>query len=107
MSNMTSKLKTMDMWLKDEFHVHLVISSLPKEFEAFEINYNSQSENWGIEKCIAMYVPEDERIKNARGDFINHVKHNKKKYFSNPLSLRKVIFITIRLLLLRGKANLP
>jgi hypothetical protein len=107
MSNMTSKLKTMDMWLKDEFLVHLVISSLPKEFEAFEINYNSQSENWGIEKRIAMYVPEDERIKNARGDFINHVKHNKKKYFSNPLSLRKVIFITIRLLLLRDKAKLP
>jgi hypothetical protein len=45
MSNMTSKLKTMDMGLKDEFLVHLVMSSLPKEFEAFEINYNSQPEN--------------------------------------------------------------
>jgi hypothetical protein len=45
MSNMTSKLKSMDMELKDEFLVHLVMSSLPKEFEAFEINYNSQPEN--------------------------------------------------------------
>jgi hypothetical protein len=45
MSSMTSKLKTMDMGLKDEFLVHLVMSSLPKEFEAFEINYNSQPEN--------------------------------------------------------------
>jgi hypothetical protein len=41
MSNMASKLKTMDMGLKNEFLVHLVMSSLPKEFEAFEINYNS------------------------------------------------------------------
>jgi hypothetical protein len=41
MSNMPSKLKPMDMGLKDEFIVHLVMSSLPKEFEAFEINYNS------------------------------------------------------------------
>jgi hypothetical protein len=41
MSNMTSKLKPMNMGLKDEFIVHLVMSSLPKEFEAFEINYNS------------------------------------------------------------------
>jgi hypothetical protein len=41
MSNMASKLKTMDMGLKDGFLVHLVMSSLPKEFEAFEINYNS------------------------------------------------------------------
>jgi hypothetical protein len=45
MSNMASNLKTMDMWLKDEFLVHLVMSSLPKEFEAFEIIYNSQPEN--------------------------------------------------------------
>jgi hypothetical protein len=45
MSNMTSKLKSMDMGLKDEFIVHLVMSSLPNEFEAFEIDYNSQSES--------------------------------------------------------------
>jgi hypothetical protein len=42
MSNMASKLKLMDLGLKDEFIVHLVMPSLPKEFEAFEINYNSQ-----------------------------------------------------------------
>jgi hypothetical protein len=41
MSNMTSKLKPMDMGLHDEFIVHLVMSSLPKEFEVFKINYNS------------------------------------------------------------------
>jgi hypothetical protein len=45
MSDMTSKLKPMDMGLNNEFIVHLVRSSLPQEFEAFEINYNSQSES--------------------------------------------------------------
>jgi hypothetical protein len=55
-SNMASKFKTMDMGLKDEILVHLVMSSLPKEFEAFQINYNSQSENWEIEKLIVMCV---------------------------------------------------
>jgi hypothetical protein len=54
MSNMASKLKPMNMELNDEFIVHLVMSSLPKEFEAFEINYNSQPKSWGIEKLIAM-----------------------------------------------------
>jgi hypothetical protein len=82
MSNMASKLKSMDMGLKDEFLVHLVMSSLPKEFEPFEIDYNSQPESWGIEKLIAMCVQEEERIKEARDDSINHVKHNKKKNFS-------------------------
>jgi hypothetical protein len=42
----------MDMGLKNEFLVHLVMSSLPKEFEAFEINYNSQPKNWGIENSL-------------------------------------------------------
>jgi hypothetical protein len=45
MSNLASKLKIMDMGLKDEFLVHPVMSSLPKEFETFEINCNSQPEN--------------------------------------------------------------
>jgi hypothetical protein len=83
MSNITSKLKPMNMWLKDEFLIHLDMSSLPKEFEAFEINYNFQPENWGIKKLIAMCVQEEKRIKDTRGDFINHVKHNNKKNFSN------------------------
>jgi hypothetical protein len=89
MSNMTSKLKTMDMGLKDEFLVHLVMSSLPKEFEALEINYNSRPENWGIEKLIAMCAQEEGRIKNAHCDFINHMKHNKKKNFSNSPQSKK------------------
>jgi hypothetical protein len=89
MSNMASKLKPMDMVLKDEFLVHLVMSYLPKKFEAFKINYNSQPENWGIEKLIAMCVQEEKRIKDVCDDFINHVKHIKKKIFSNsPQSKR-------------------
>jgi hypothetical protein len=89
MSNMASKLKTVDMGLKNGFLVYLVMSSLPKGFEVFEINYNPQPKNWGIEKFIAMCVQEEKRIKNAHGDFINHVNHNKKKNFSNsPQSKR-------------------
>jgi hypothetical protein len=45
MSNMASNLKTIDMRLKHEFLVHLVMSSLPNKFEVFEINYNSQPKN--------------------------------------------------------------
>jgi hypothetical protein len=49
---MTSNLKTMDMGLKDEFLVHLVMSFLPKEFEGFEINYNSQPELRSSLLCV-------------------------------------------------------
>ncbi|XP_066351571.1 uncharacterized protein [Miscanthus floridulus] len=40
MSNTTSKLKPMDLRLKDEFLIHLFFASLPKEYETFVVNYN-------------------------------------------------------------------
>ena len=60
---MASKHKPMDMALKDEFLVHLIFVSLPKEFEAFVVNYNLQLEKWDIEKLIAMCVQEEERLR--------------------------------------------
>jgi hypothetical protein len=83
MSKMTSKLKPMDMGFKNEFVVHIVMPSLPKEFRTFEINYNSQPESYEIVKIIAMCVEEEEKIKESHGDSVNHVKYNKKRIFSN------------------------
>ena len=42
MSNMSSKLKSMEMELLEAFIVHLIFTSLTKEFEALAVNYNSQ-----------------------------------------------------------------
>jgi hypothetical protein len=106
-SNMASKFKPMDMGLRDEFIVHLVISSLPKEFVAFEIKYSSQPESWGIKKLIAMCVQEEERISESHGDSVNHVKHNKKNNFSNSPQSKKSYPHDSKLLLPRGKAKLP
>ena len=39
-NNTASKLKPMDLGLKDEFLIHLVFASLPKEYETFVVNYN-------------------------------------------------------------------
>jgi hypothetical protein len=36
-----------------------------------------------------MCVQEEERIKDACGNFINHVKHNNKKIFSNSPYYKK------------------
>ena len=33
-------LKPMDMELKDKFIAHPIFASLPKEYEAFAVNYN-------------------------------------------------------------------
>ena len=81
MSNAASKLKPMDLRLKDEFLIHLIFASLPKEYETFVVNYNMQPDKWDIQKLIAMCVQEDERLKSSQGDSINLVKDNKKKNF--------------------------
>ncbi|XP_066375010.1 uncharacterized protein [Miscanthus floridulus] len=71
MSNTASKLKPIDLGLKDEFLIHLIFSSLPKEYETFIVNYNLQPDKWDIEKLIAICVQEEERLKSSHGDSAN------------------------------------
>jgi len=78
MSNMASKLPV-EMKLPAPFIVHLVLASLPREFETFVVNYNISPEQWDLEKLIAMCVQEEERLKTSHGDSLSFVKHNNKK----------------------------
>uniref|UniRef100_I1R7D2 Uncharacterized protein n=1 Tax=Oryza glaberrima TaxID=4538 RepID=I1R7D2_ORYGL len=89
MSNMASKLKPMDLGITDDFLVHLVMASLPKQFDNFIVNYNISPEKWKFEKLIANCVQEEERIKESNGGSINYVKDNKKKNHKSPTSKAK------------------
>jgi hypothetical protein len=63
MSNVAARLKSLDLAIKDGFLIYLIFNSLPKEFETFEVNYNSMNDKWTLEKFMAMCVQEEERIK--------------------------------------------
>jgi hypothetical protein len=56
MSNVAATLKPLDLGIKDGFLIYLIFNSLLKEFETFEVNYNSMNNKWTIEKFIAMCV---------------------------------------------------
>jgi molybdopterin converting factor small subunit len=80
-SNVVVMLKPLDLAIKDGFLIYLIFNTLSKEFETFEVNYNSMNEKWTLGKCIAMCVQEEERIKRNSGgiDSVNLAKHNNKK----------------------------
>jgi hypothetical protein len=85
MSTITSKLKPMDMGLKDEFLIHLIFATLTKEYETFVVNCNMHLDKWDIEKLIAMCVQEEERLKSSHSESAHFVKDNRKKNFNkNP-----------------------
>jgi hypothetical protein len=77
-NHLNNKVKPMDMTLKEEFLIHVIFASLPKEFDTFVVNYNIQSEKWDLERCMAMCVQEEEIIKAANGDTLSFVKDNKR-----------------------------
>jgi hypothetical protein len=81
MSNVAARLKPLDLAIKDDFLIYLIFNSLPKEFETFEVNYNSMNDKWTLEKFIAMCVQEEERIKHNNGgvDSVNMAKHQQKR----------------------------
>jgi hypothetical protein len=81
MSNVTARLKPLDLAIKDGFLIYLIFNSLPKEFETFEVNYNSMNDKWTLEKFIVMCVQEEERTKHNNGgvDSVNIAKHHQKR----------------------------
>jgi hypothetical protein len=79
LNHLNNKLKPMDLALTKEFLVHVIFASLPKEFDTFVVNYNIQPEKWDLDRCMAMCVQEEERIKATNSGTLSFVKDNKRK----------------------------
>jgi len=86
MSSMAAKLnKYFKTALPDEFVVHVIMQSLPKEYETFNVNYNNTvKDQWTIEQLMAQCVQEEERIKARRGDSVNLAQLKKRNVNSKP-----------------------
>jgi hypothetical protein len=44
MSNVAARLKLLYLAIKDGFSIYLIFNSLLKEFDTFEVNYNSMND---------------------------------------------------------------
>jgi hypothetical protein len=88
MNNAAARLEPLDLAIKDCFLIYLIFNSLPKEFETFEVNYNSMNDKWTLKKFIAMCVQEEERIKDNNGD-VDSVNMTKNHQMRNNFAPKK------------------
>jgi len=52
MVDIAAKLKGMEMEISDGYLVHFIMTSLPPQYNAFKINYNSLKEKWSISDLL-------------------------------------------------------
>ncbi|XP_042056199.1 uncharacterized protein LOC121800760 [Salvia splendens] len=67
MSNTTSKLTTLNLTISDDQLVHLVMISLPHQFDHFKVSYNTVKDKWSLNELISHCVQEEERMKQSNG----------------------------------------
>lgn len=73
MCRLVNGLREQGLAFDDELLVHMVIYSLPKPFENFQLNYNSHEANWSINQLLALCVTEEERLKGTKPELAHLV----------------------------------
>jgi hypothetical protein len=69
--------------LAEDFVVHVIMRSLPQEFDTFHVHYNSAiSDNWNLDQMMVQCIQEEEKLKNQLGDssFAQHQAKKKNKF---------------------------
>ena len=46
--------------------MHLVLLSLPTQYNQFKVSYNCQKEKWSLNELISHYVQEEDKLKQDR-----------------------------------------
>ncbi|XP_042484995.1 uncharacterized protein LOC122065263 isoform X2 [Macadamia integrifolia] len=62
--DIADQMKSVDMVVSESFVVHLILISLPMEYDHLRTIYNIIKEEWSISKLLSMCVQEEERLKN-------------------------------------------
>ncbi|XP_020228624.1 uncharacterized protein LOC109809660 [Cajanus cajan] len=74
MTNIAARLKSLGMVVDDSFMVQFILNSLPSEYGAFQINYNTMKEKWDVNELIGKLIQEENRLKNSNGHSVNLVQ---------------------------------
>ena len=64
MTNLSTRLKSLEMEVDESFLVHLILNSLPSEYGPFQMNYNTMKDKENVHELHSMLVQEETRLKN-------------------------------------------
>ncbi|KAL6329854.1 hypothetical protein AAG906_037954 [Vitis piasezkii] len=79
MSHLASKLKALKLELSDDLLMHLVLISLPAQFNQFKVSYNCQKDKWTLNELISFCVQEEERLKQDKTESAHLASTSKDK----------------------------
>ena len=71
MTNIAARLKTLGMAVDDSFLVQFILNSLPSEYGAFQINYNTIKDKWDVNELTGKLIQEENRLKNMGSHTVN------------------------------------
>ncbi|KAL9690343.1 hypothetical protein QQ045_010741 [Rhodiola kirilowii] len=65
-SQLASKLKALKLELSENLLMHLVLFSLPSEYNQCRISYNCQREKWTLNELISFCMEEEKMLKHGK-----------------------------------------
>jgi len=79
MADRVYQLRNLKKDLPDDYLVHVAVNSLPREYDTFKVNYNSQDKKWSVNELIAHCVQEEERLKQGKTEYAHVAVHGPKR----------------------------
>ena len=89
MRDISAQLNAMEVTISDTFLVHFILNSLPYEYEAFKISYNTHQAKWSVNELMTMCVQEEERLRGERNQAVHFVSHKAGKNSGKDKSVQK------------------
>ncbi|GMP50558.1 hypothetical protein CsSME_00017128 [Camellia sinensis var. sinensis] len=84
MVDIAAKLKTLGMQVDETFLVQFILNSLPSQFGAFKIHYNTNKVKWSLNELTNMCVQEEVRLREKGHQTALAVTHEAIKKKNRP-----------------------
>jgi len=91
MSNIVFKLKALKLEISEDLLIHLVLISLPAQFNQFKVSYNCQKDKWSLNELISYCVQEEERQKQDKTESAYFASRLRAKERDRRIPRRKLL----------------